>query len=320
MFRKIFRARSLLALAALATALTLVAADVEARVGGGSSSGSRGSRTFSAPPSTRTAPTQAAPMQRTITQPGQTAPTGGFAGSASRPGLFGGGLLGGLAAGFIGAGLFGMLFGHGFFGGMGGFASLLGLLFQIGLIVIVARLAFAWWQRRNNPAYASAAAQSSGSAGAQDFRSRFDNLTSGFGGGASGGGEPVTIGKADYDAFQDILTKTQAAYSDEDLNTLRNLVTPEMASYFADDLAANASRGLVNKVSDVNLLQGDLSEAWREGNTEYATVAMRFSLNDRMVDRASGREVEGGPQEATEVWTFMRSHGGHWILSAIQQA
>ena len=47
----------------------------------------------------------------------------------------GGGLLGGLAAGFIGAGLFGMLFGHGFMGGMGGFASILGLLLQVALVV-----------------------------------------------------------------------------------------------------------------------------------------------------------------------------------------
>ena len=69
--------------------------------------------------------------------------------------MFGGGLLGGLAAGFLGAGLFGMLFGHGFMGGMGGFASILGLLLQIGLVVIVARLAWAWWQRRNQPAMAS---------------------------------------------------------------------------------------------------------------------------------------------------------------------
>ena len=38
---------------------------------------------------------------------------------------------------------------------MGGFASILGLLLQIGLVVIVARLAWAWWQRRNQPAMAS---------------------------------------------------------------------------------------------------------------------------------------------------------------------
>jgi predicted lipid-binding transport protein (Tim44 family) len=29
--------------------------------------------------------------------------------------------------------------------------------------------------------------------------------------------------------------------------------------------------------------------------------------------------VEGGPDEATEVWTFLRARGGHWLVSAIQQ-
>ncbi len=76
---------------------------------------------------------------------------------------------------------------------------------------------------------------------------------------------------------------------------------------------------MVNRVSDVKLLQGDLAEAWREGDTDYATVAIRYSLNDQMVDRESGRVVEGGPDEATEVWTFLRARGGHWLVSAIQQ-
>ena len=119
----------------------LVTADAHARAGGGFSGGSRGTRDFlDAASSTSTAPNTAAPMQRTLTQPGNTGTVGQ---TAARPGLFGGGLLGGLAGGFLGAGLFGLLFGHGFFGGMGGFASLLGLVLQIGLIVIVARLLFA---------------------------------------------------------------------------------------------------------------------------------------------------------------------------------
>ena len=67
-----------------------------------------------------------------------------------------------------------------------------------------------------------------------------------------------------------------------------------MLSYFSEQLqlAGNASRGLINRVTDVKLLQGDLAEAWREGATDYATVAMKFALNDIMVDRASGRTVE----------------------------
>jgi predicted lipid-binding transport protein (Tim44 family) len=265
-------------------------------------------RTFSAPSATRTAPS-ASPIQRSTTQPsGATTPFG-----TSRPGFFGSGLFGGLAAGFLGAGLFGLLFGHGFFGGMGGFASLLGLIIQLVLIVFLARMVFAWFSRRNVPAYA----------GGPSGPARNPFMPSGanmFGANAPQG-EPLTIGPSDYDAFEGLLGEIQDAYSSEDINLLRTHVTPEMLSYFSEQLSQNASRGLVNRVGDVRLLQGDLSEAWREGGTEYATVAMRFALTDSMVERATGRVVEGGsPSEVTEIWTFMRSRGGDWILSAIQQA
>jgi len=297
----------LVAVAAIAAVLLLATGDADARAGGGFSGGSRGMRTFSPPPATSTAPNTASPIQRTITQPG-TAGTLGQA--AARPGgLFGGGLFGGLAAGFLGAGLFGLLFGHGIFGGLGGFTSLLGLIFQIILIVIVARLLFAWWQRRNEPAYAAA-------------HPATGHSFSGLGGMVAANtpaGEPVTIGKSDYDAFERLLEEIQAAYSAEDLNALRNKMTPEMLSYFSEQLSENASRGLVNKISGVKLEQGDLAEAWREANTEYATVAMRFALVDQMVERASGRTVDSEPSEVTELWTFMRARDGDWLLSAIQQ-
>ncbi len=285
-------------------------------------------RTFSAPAATPTAPSAARPIERSVTQPGaataaRPAATAG-GGFFNRPGgLFGGGLLGGLAAGFIGAGLFGMLFGHGFMGGLGGFASILGLLVQIGLVVIVARLAFAWWQRRHQPtpAYAMPNAQ-----GRPTMREMFSNGATG-GNAPNGGGSPepsdgIGITPADYDTFERLLGEMQTAYSNEDIGALRRVATPEMVSYFSEDLAENASRGVVNKVTDVKLLQGDLSEAWREGNVEYASVAMRISLVDQTIERASGRVVEGSPtpEEVVEIWTFMRSRGGNWVLSAIQQS
>ena len=96
-----------------------------------------------------------------------------------------------------------------------------------------------------------------------------------------------------------------------------------MAGYIQEELNDNTARGVVNKLSNVSLNQGDLSEAWREGATDYATVAMRFGITDVMVDRASGRVVEGDPnkvEEATELWTFRRDQGGSWKISAIQQA
>ncbi len=317
--------RPMLALLAVVAALALTIASVDARSSG--SSGSRGGRTYSAPAATNTAP-RAAPMERTMTQPARpgSAATQTAAGAAAKPGLlgggmFGGGLLGGLAAGFIGAGLFGMLFGHGFAGGMGGFASILGLLLQVALVVIVARLAWAWWQRRNQPA----------TAGGPSLRDNMSNdrpNAGGFGGFGLGGGsgqpaqpadEPIEVTPADFDAFEKLLNDVQTAYGKEDLAALRVLVTPEMLSYYSEDFARNASRGVVNQISDVKLLQGDLSEAWSEDDDEYATVAMRYSLNDKMIDRASGRVVEEVPSEATEFWTFRRARGGQWVLSAIQQ-
>lgn len=309
-----FRHRWLTALAAVATVLVLVSGDAaNARAGGGFSGGSRGMRTFSAPSATRTAPS-AAPITRSMTQPRTTSPIGA---GATRPGLFGGGLFGGLAAGFLGAGLFGLLFGHGFFGGMGGFGSLIGLVLQLALVYFVAKMIFAWWQRRNTPAFAGAGAAGHGAAG-NGFG--FSSLGGGFGGSAAAS-EPIAIAKPDYDSFERLLGEIQAAYSAEDLNALRARVTPEMLSYFSEQLSQNASRGLVNKISGVHLSQGDLAEAWREGDSEYATVAMRFTLTDSIVDRGSGRVVEpGSPDEVTEVWTFVRSRGGAWVLSAIQQA
>jgi predicted lipid-binding transport protein (Tim44 family) len=298
----------------LSVAVPLVAiSSADARVGGGSSSGSRGGRTFSAPPSTSTAPGAAQPFNRTITQPGSPglgapAPAGG--GFFNRPGR---GLLGGLAAGFLGAGLLGMLFGGGMFGGLGGLSSIFGLILQIGLIVIVVRLAMSWWQRRHaNPAYAGATAAG---LGAQR------NLRTGTGFGLGSGSAPLEIGPADYEAFERLLGDVQAAWSNEDVARLHTLATPEMVSYFTRDLQENQARNQVNKVSDVKLLQGDLAEAWREGDTDYASVAMRFSLVDKTLDRNTGQLVAGSeqPSEATEVWTFVRPRGANWELSAIQQ-
>jgi len=298
---------------ALPTVLAVSAAD--ARIGGGSSSGSRGTRTFSAPPSTSTAPGTASPFNRTMTQPGYN---GGGYGAPAGGGLFGGrgGMLGGLAAGFLGAGLLGMLFGGGLFSGIGGFSSILGLLIQIVLIVFVARMAMAWWQRRNQPAYAGTASPLS--PGSQpNARSGMMGF-SGFGGASSA---PLQIQPADYEAFERLLGDIQSAWSNEDVGRIRLLATPEMVSYFERDLDQNRARGVVNKVTGTKLLQGDLAEAWREGDTDFATVALRFSLVDTTLDRASGRVVEGSeqPMEVTEIWTFLRERGGNWQVSAIQQ-
>jgi predicted lipid-binding transport protein (Tim44 family) len=310
---------------ALAATLALgFAGDSFARVGGGSSFGSRGARTFSAPSATPLAP-RAAPMERSMTSPNDSilrrpAPF-------SQGSFFSGGFGRGLLGGFIGAGLFGLLFGNGLFGGLGGGLSILGLALQIGLLFLLFKFVMGFVRGRR-PAFQGTAFDSSAGQGLGQAGTSAPGGFAGFGGGP---GNPrretkLEVTPADFSVFEERLVAIQSAFGAEDFDRLRALATPEMASYFAEELAGNTKKGLVNKVSDVKFLQGDLSEAWREQQGEYATVAMRFSLIDTMADRALGKIVSGdpaAPQQATEVWTFARHVGGapgDWKLSAIQQA
>ncbi|MGX7705337.1 TIM44-like domain-containing protein [Methylobacterium sp. Gmos1] len=305
----------------LAALMAVAATAGEARPGSGSSVGSRGSKTFSAPPSTATAPGAPAPMQRSMTQPG---PQMGAPAAPQR--RFGGGFF----AGLLGAGLLGALIGGGFFGGLGGIASFLGLLLQVGLLVGVVLLVLRFFRRRQaEPAMAGAYNRSGPASGPRPGAPLGGNPLGGLGAGLGGGAaaaqarpaqrDEVGIGPQDFEAFERTLGQVQLAYGAEDVATLRRLTTPEMAGYFTEELRANAARGVVNKIADVKLQQGDLAESWREGPVDYATVAMRYTLRDALISRANGQVVETNPPEATEVWTFLRERGGQWVVSAIQQ-
>lgn len=299
----------LAAIAALILAFAPGFAD--ARAGFGRSFGSRGGMTWSAPPSTGVAPYGGQPMERSFTpRPsspgyGSGAPAYGY---GSRSG-FASGLMGGL----LGAGLAGLLFGHGFFGGMMGFGGFVGFLLQILLLVLLARFLVRLF-RGSSPMFAGA--------GPGMFAR---SAPAGLGQTGAGGQPPpppIALSPADYQAFERLLKDIQAAWSAHDLKALGAMVTPEMLSYFADQLAEQTSRGVRNEVTDVRLLQADVAQAWTERGRDYATAAMRFSMIDVTRD-SSGRIVEGSPTEpviATELWTFVRSPGGRWLLSAIQQA
>jgi predicted lipid-binding transport protein (Tim44 family) len=305
---------------AAAAALTLALAPglAEARAGGGSSVGSRGTRTYSAPPSTSTAPQTAQPMQRSATAP--STPTAGspaMAGAAAPSRSSG--LMAGLAGGLLGAGLVGMFMGHGFFGGGFGGIGLLGLLLQIALIGGLVWLAFRLFRGRSEPAMAG------GPNGlARGMMDQPAGRPMGGAGGAPGGAAQPSIAVTadDYQQFEQLLLGIQAAWTSRDLPAMQKSATPEMITYFGEMLADHDRRGVRNQISQVRLLSGDLAEAWAEGNREYATVAMKFGMIDVTVD-AQGRVVEGDanrPTTATELWTFIRQRGGRWMLSAIQQA
>ncbi|WP_183898446.1 Tim44 domain-containing protein [Rhizobium metallidurans] len=332
--RSVSRFAKVAAIAAL-TGVTVFASigDADARRAGSSGFGSRGTRTFQAPPVTSTAPSPAAPMQRSMTQrpetnaPAATQPAGGF----QRGGLFGGfgrSMIGGLVAG----GLLGMLLGQGFGGGFG----FLGMLLQVALIGGAIMLAVRFFaNRRRQPAYGAAApggVSPMASNGNSSFRiPTIGSGAAGFGlGGSHAAPQPprnnqpsdeIGIEQDDLDRFEQLLTEVQTAYGVEDYGTLRKLTTPEAMSYLAEELGENATNGVRNQVSDVKLLQGDVAEAWREDGSDYATLAMRYQSIDALVERDGGRVVSGdmrSPTQSTEVWTFVRKSGTDWKLAAIQ--
>lgn len=315
------RAATLLTLAA---SLALAAPIVEARPGSSGGMGSRGSKTYTAPSATQTAPGAAAPIQRTQTQPGPAMGNPGMNQAAAQRPRFGGGFM----AGLLGAGLLGALLGGGFFGGLGGIASILGLLLQVGLVVLLVTFAVRWFRRRQGtPAAVGHARTEMGSGGPgmnPGGMNQGGMAPRGLGMGGAPAAAPVAVGKVaigpgDFQSFELALNDVQEAYGREDVARLRTLATPEMAGYFEEELRANAQRGVVNTISDVKLLQGDLSEAWSEGQTEYATVAMRYAIKDVTLDKRSNAVVETGEPEAVELWTYVRQRGGRWLVSAIQQ-
>lgn len=310
-------------LATLAVALMVMMTMVdfaEARRAGGGL-GSRGTRTFSTPSTTRTAPTDAQPIDRTMTRQQSAQPTAGRNTTATnqRPGLFGGfggTLLGGLMLG----GLVGMLMGQGLGGGIG----MLGLLLQVLLIAGVFLFLRRMFAQKNAAAYAggnNAYARNAPENNGSDFP------IPRIGGGSRQaavqpkGGDEIGVQQADLEQFESMLKELQAAYAAEDFRTLRQITTPEAMSYLAEEISDNATQGLRNEVRDIHLVQGDIAEAWREGTDEYATVAMRYESIDVMRDRSTGAVVSGDADnltEAVEIWTFVRRNGGDWKVSAIQ--
>ena len=292
-----FRLRPLLALCAIAAIIAVVAVDADARAR--VSFGSRGAKTFTAPPVTQTAPTPVRPIERTMTQPGTAGPSAAARPATPTGGLFGRpGFFGGLAAGFLGAGLIGLLLGHGLLGGLGGLASILGLLLQVGLVIIVARLLWSWWQRRNQPAFAGGPALRE----AMSSRSALGlGGSAGTGSSSASGADGIGTTKADFDQFERLLGEIQTAYGAEDLGALRTRVTPEMLSYFSEELSGLASRGVLKPVVE--------REA-PAGRPRRSLARRQRRIRQRCDALFSGRRDRRSSQRPRHRRWTGRSHGG----------
>jgi predicted lipid-binding transport protein (Tim44 family) len=313
MMKRLLNWRTILAMFFCAS-VALAPAIVQARAGGSfgarsSSMGSRGLRTYennNAQPLNRSM----TPLPQTPAQPGlgPTAPAYGGGGFFQRHPF-----LTGLTGGLIGS----WLFSHGgdaADGTSGG--SAIGTLLELLIIGLLIYFAVRLFRRHafSNGWPGRAAFSMPRSLGAS-VPARRDR------------GRDINLSDADLGAFQAIHAAVQQAWSAGDLVHFRRLMTPEMLSYFSEELTRNASQSVQNIVSDVQLLKGELSESWEERDLQYATAYMRWRAHDYVIrlGRSAGDPeaiVSGNPRvpvEAEEVWTFVRRRGSDWLLSAIQQ-
>lgn len=315
--------RNISAIAMCAAVFVMASTPADARRGG--SMGSRGSRTYEAPPSTRTAPNQAAPIQRTAAD--KPAPAqAGAASTRQAPAApnKSGGLVKGLMGGLIAGGLIAMLMGGGL-GSLGGSGMLMALL-QIAMLAGVVWFALRLFRRRPAMAPAGGPAMSPFTA---------SPILGGQQGGFTAASQPqrsappppssrdLAIHTSDKEAFERLLAEVQDAFGREDYAGLRACTTPEVMSYLAEELSQNATKGQRNEVSGTELLEAEVAESWSENGADYATVAMQYQSIDVMRDRGTGAVIEGdpaNPSRTTELWTFVRDANNPWRLSAIQEA
>lgn len=288
------------------------------RAGGSISSGSRGSRTYSSPSRSYSAPPSSpSPSTQPLTQPQPlSSPAGGFWRS----------MAGGLAGGLLGGMLFRSLgFGGGYGGGFGMFDLL--LLAGIGYLIF-------WIVRRSRmveeaPAtgyYSQMPAASYGSTGpstaALEPPSSPGDLERGL----------VHIRQMDprFDeaAFQescsDSFFRIQAAWMHRDLEKLRPLLTEEMQEVFRKQVEELRSKRQINKLENIAVRSIEVTEAWQEQGLDYITVRYLANLLDYTVDEVSGKILSGNDSEPVkfeEFWTWVRPVGPNpWRLAAINQA
>lgn len=313
----------------------LFSSEAQARAGGGRSSGSRGSRSFSAPkpysaPSTAqpsrpsTSPATPAPGAMARPTPPPTQPTSSFWRS------FGGGMLGGLAGGLLFRSLFGGPSAHAAPGAGGGFG--VGLL-DILILAGIGYMVYVFIKRRREAAVA----------GGPGFQSRGEQLDYRL-----GSQQPAyyemqpeadreleeglrQIKQMDLafdenrfpDQVTDFFFRVQAAWANRDLSPMKQDLTEEMYRILQEDAERLKAEGKINRLENIAVRSVDITEAWQEAGQDYITVRVLANLLDYLVDDKTGEVVSGSrtePVKFEEYWTFTRAIGTHmWQLTAINQ-
>jgi len=295
-----------LTLTILTSFVLIEAGSAWARAGSGTSTGSRGSRSLSAP--ARPEPTAPRPATPGPVSPAPMAPRpspfGGFMGA------IGGFMLGGLLGGLLFGGL-----GHGF-GGIG--------LFDLLLIGGGVALLIAFMRRRAarpEPAYAGAGVPTSAYAPTAELPAAVSDLNRGVDHirQMDGGFDPSSLAATARSTFLAV----QDAINRRDLGGIRESLTPEMLTALQTQCDGLRQARRTNRMARIDVRRTEVTEAWQETGQDFVTVYLVGEMLDWVVDDGTGAIVDGSdtaPQPFEEYWTFVRPVGpGRFRLTAIQQ-
>ncbi|SNB44983.1 Tim44 domain-containing protein [Geobacter sp. DSM 9736] len=313
---------------AAVTLLLLAAAlpdrSADARAGGGRSSGSRGSRSYS-------------PPNRSYSRPAPAPSRDAFPGSAPVQRQTGsGGFLRSMAGGIVGGVLGGMLFRSLGFGGMGGLGGSGIGLFEIILIAGIGYLIYRMVAKRRAAASAPGygpGTQNVPSYERPDYREQASMAPAWQ---ASPGEADVQAGISHIrqmdpnfdegrfkDMVMDVFFKIQGAWMNRNLSGVLPLLTEEMQHILQEDVDRLLREKRINRLENIAVRSVDISEAWQEGGQDFVTALIYANLLDYTVDDQSGAVVAGSniePVKFEEYWTFARPVGNNqWRLSAIDQ-
>lgn len=289
-----------------------------ARIGGGRSFGSRGSRTYTAPRSTPLPSTarssQAAQPSSNSTDPAVAQPTaGGFWRS----------LAGGVAGGLIGGMLFRSLgfAGNGFGGGGIG---LMDIILIGGILYLIYRFI-----RKRKETAESAGDYQRGTMGTADPSSSSLFQTGALDEGERGIGyvrqmDPSFDEQKFKDQCMDIFFRIQGAWASRDMSSVSDILTSEMYDILQGEAEKMKTEKKINKLDNIAVRSVDITEVWQESGQDYITMKFFANLLDSTVDETTGQLLSGSrtdPIKFVEYWTFTRPVGaGAWQLSAISQA
>jgi predicted lipid-binding transport protein (Tim44 family) len=300
--------------------LSMQISDAWARAGSG---GSRGSRSYSSP--ARPSPTSPSNPSSPSTLGNQPASP-----MAQRPGgMFGGGLMSGIAGFAIGGLLGSMLFGGMGGGGFGGGIGMLEILLIGGGLFLLYRFMKSR-REAQQPAYA---------AGGSAYGAGAPASGTGIGGTAT---MEMPAGISDLDrgiahirqmdpAFdvaavaqlgRDTFTSVQTAVMANNMAPVAGRLTSRMYTELQNQCDRLRATRQTNRLERIDVQRADVTEAWQESGQDYVTVYLEGTLLDYTVDDGSGRVVAGSntaTESFREFWTLVRPVGPNaWKLSAIQ--